>query len=219
MIRSQRAFAQMTPTHAASHMSVDYTAFHAINGVAGHHPALDAIMIATAKYSPELLALVLAGLWLTWNYCNQRGAFLAGVSALLALGAGQVVGMLLPRDRPYLAHHVTLLVPHAPDTSFPSDHATLAFAVAVMVWQFNRSLGGLLLLLGVVVCFARVFIGAHYPTDVIGGAVLGAITSILIRWLSERTETTRTLDRIFTFLARWRLAASPARAPFTESSS
>jgi DNA-binding beta-propeller fold protein YncE len=92
-------------THMATNTSVDYQLFQTINGLAGSNRVLDVVMIACAKYSPFVYALVLAGLWLTWTDRNQRGAFLAGLSALVALGIGQVVGALFPRERPYLVHH------------------------------------------------------------------------------------------------------------------
>jgi undecaprenyl-diphosphatase len=207
MYTLQYPMLRIADTAATVHVSLDYAMFRVINSAAGHHPALDAIMIAAARYSPIFLALVLAILWLTWKSRNQRGALLAGLSGLIALGLGQIVGILFPRDRPYLAHHVTLLVPHAPDTSFPSDHATLAFAVAVMILQFNRRLGGALLALGVLIAVARVFIGAHYPTDVIGGAVLGSVTSVVIQAAVQHAYIARLLDRLMLLLARLRLAA------------
>lgn len=45
---------------------------------------------------------------------------MGAISGFIALGFGQIIGFAFPRDRPYLAHYVTLLVPHAPDTSFPA---------------------------------------------------------------------------------------------------
>lgn len=189
--------------------AVDVTLLHALNGMAGQSPALDAVMVALAKYSPVMLAVVLAALWLTWRWRNQREALLAGIASLVALGIGQVVGMLFPRDRPYLTEHVTLLVPHAPDTSFPSDHATLAFAIAVMAWRYDRRLGAALLVFGVLVGIARVFIGAHYPTDVVGGAVLGGIVSIAIDRIARAPFVARWLDTLFALLHRMHLAAEP----------
>jgi undecaprenyl-diphosphatase len=189
--------------------STDYGLFGSINGLAGHSAALDAIMVGTAKYLPVVFALVLIALWLTWRPENQRGAFLAGASALIALGIGQLIGHALPRPRPYLTHTVNLLISRSVDTSFPSDHATLGFAVAVMVWQVNRRIGSSLLILAFMLAFSRVFVGAHYPSDVLGGAVLGTVTSLVIGALSRRGLTRRALDRSFRFLADWHLAAHP----------
>jgi len=167
-------------------------------------------MIGSAKYLPIVFAVALIALWVTWKPYNQRGAFLAGASALIALGLGQVVGYALPRPRPYLAHPVHLLINRSVDTSFPSDHATLGFAVAVMVWQCNRKVGVWLLVLALVLAFSRVFVGAHYPSDVLGGAVLGSVTSLAIAAVSSRGHPRRALDSLFGFLARFHLASPPA---------
>ena len=188
-------------------MSIDYSLFTAINSLAGRSGALDGFMIDVAKYSPEVYALALAALWLTFKQKNQRAALIAAISALIALGLGQIVGDIFPRERPYLAHHVALLITHSPDTSFPSDHTTLAFAIAIAVWKFHSRAGIVLFAFGILVAFARVFVGAHYPGDVVGGAVLGAITSIVILRVSEIPAVRTQLDRLFRLLSRARLAS------------
>jgi len=185
----------------------DVALLHAINGLAGRHHALDVVMIAFAKYSPELLAVVLVVLWLTWRPRAQRDAFLAGAAALVALGLGQVIGMIFPRPRPYLVHHVALLVPHAPDTSFPSDHTTLAFAIAAALWYLDRRLGAALAAFGLVVAFARVYVGAHYPTDVLGGAVLGAVVAMGLMHAARRPALSDLLERFLAVLVSLRIAA------------
>lgn len=190
--------------------STDYGLFSSINGLAGRSVALDAVMVGSAKYLPIVFALALIALWMTWKPQNQRGAFLAGASGLIALGFGQLVGYALPRPRPYLTHSVNLLISRSVDTSFPSDHATLGFAVAVMVWQCNRRVGACLLILAFVLAFSRVYVGAHYPSDVLGGAVLGTVTSLVIGALSRRALIRSALDRLFSLLARWHLAARSA---------
>ena len=187
--------------------ALDYDLFRAINGLAGRSQVADAIVVACAKFLPVVFALVLVGLWLTWRPTNQRAAFLAGISALVALGIGQLIGMAFPRPRPYLTHQVNLLISPTADTSFPSDHATLGFAVAVLVWRYNRPAGTALLLLALVLAFARIFVGAHYPIDVLGGAVLGTLTSMAIALLSESSPLQKWVSAFFALLARWRLAA------------
>jgi undecaprenyl-diphosphatase len=187
--------------------SLDYSLFHAVNGLAGRSSALDALMVASAKCLPFVFALALVALWLSWRPRNQRGAFLAGVSALVALGIGQLIGKALPRPRPYLSHTVNQLIPPSLDTSFPSDHAILGFAVAVMVWKYNRRAEAALLVLATLMAIARVFVGAHYPGDVLGGAVLGAVTSVALASLSERRPLATVVETLFGVLRRWRLAA------------
>ncbi|MEO8910905.1 MAG: undecaprenyl-diphosphatase [Gemmatimonadaceae bacterium] len=204
---NQDTLSRIASASDSSSSSFDYSLFKAINGLAGRSHALDAVMIALAKYSPFVYAAALVLLWLTWKQKNQRGALLAGISALVALGLGQIVGHAFPRDRPYLVHHVSLLITHSPDASFPSDHTTLAFAIAVAVWRFNRGAGVALLIFGVLVAIARVFVGAHYPGDVVGGAVLGGITSLLLLRVFEIAVVRTAVDRLFTMLGRWRLAA------------
>lgn len=203
--------APLATGHGMPRSSPDVVLLHALNGLAGRHPALDAVMIALAKYSPVLLAVVLAALWLTWRPRSQRLAFLAGVASLVALGIGQLVGMAFPRPRPYLVHHVLLLVPHAPDTSFPSDHTTLAFAVAATLWHLDRRWGIGLVLFGLAVAVARVYIGAHYPTDVIGGAVLGTLVALALTALARRPRVEGAVERLFALLTRLRVAAPGGR--------
>ncbi|MEP6894106.1 MAG: undecaprenyl-diphosphatase [Chloroflexota bacterium] len=188
---------------------MDIYLFQQINGMAGHSIFLDTFLMLCAKYLPVVFALFLAGFWLTRQPQQQRGAFLAGVSALLALGLAQIVNAIVLRPRPYM-YAARLLVDRTTDTSFPSDHTTLAFAVASFVWQFNRkcaiALFGLALLQG----FARVYVGAHYPGDVLGGAVLGILASIAVRRLSDLPTVRHLLDGLFAWLAKWSIAAKPA---------
>jgi len=197
-------------------ISLDYSIFRVINGWSGRSPALDALMIDSAKYLPVVFALALIALWLSWRSRNQWAALLAGISTFVALGFGQLIGMAMPRPRPYLSHSVHQLIPPSLDTSFPSDHATLGFAVGVMVWRYNRRAGAALLVLAVVMAFARVFVGAHYPADVLGGALLGGATSVGLGYLSDNSSVRIVLERIFQLLRRWHLAA-PVPTSRTES--
>jgi undecaprenyl-diphosphatase len=193
-------------------LSVDAALFHSINGLAGRSPVLDAIMIAIANDAPMVFAIVLLACWARWRPLWQRTAALAGVAALVGLGVGQVVGILLPRPRPYLVTNAIVLVTHAPDTSFPSDHAILAFAVTTVLATVSRRLAAWLLAFSVVLLFARVYIGVHYPTDVIGGAVLGAASGWAIVHVAQLSPIARLLDAVFRILRRFHIAA-PATSP------
>jgi membrane-associated phospholipid phosphatase len=75
---------------------------------------------------------------------------------------------------------VTLLADHARDASFPSDHAAAGFAIAAVLFIAHRRAGALALAFAAVMSFARVFIGAHWPSDVLAGAALGVAAGCLV---------------------------------------
>ena len=66
-------------------------------------------------------------------------------------------------------------------TSFPSDHATAAFAIAVALLRRHRKAGAIALVLAGLLAIARVAVGTHYPSDVLAGALIGT-TAALILW-------------------------------------
>jgi undecaprenyl-diphosphatase len=128
---------------------------------------------------------LLAALFLVkdkWRSTNGRhGAVAAGFSALLALGVAQLIADLWARPRPYLAHpDAHLFIAASPDTSFPSDHATAAFAIAVAILLRHRKAGWLALGLALVLSIARVAVGTHYPGDVLAGAALGTAAALVL---------------------------------------
>src|SRR4051794_16448452 len=165
---------------------MDYRLEQLINGPAGTHPLLDALMKGVAG-GAELLFLALIALWFLYGWVRGRaqdrqGALTAFVAACGALAAIQVINHLWHRPRPILAHPdaVHLLIARSGDPSFPSDHAAAAFAIAVTLCLFHRRLGVVALLVAALLAYARVYVGAHYPTDVLAGALLGTLLAVLL---------------------------------------
>ena len=81
------------------------------------------------------------------------------------------------------------LLPPAPSkkiSSFPSKHTTLAFAVATSVLLYKRLMGSIMVILAFLTGFSRIWVGQHFPSDILGSALLGSLTSSLV-WLTGRT--------------------------------
>lgn len=158
------------------------------NGFADRHEAVAEVLRFFAADGQLLFLALLAGLFLArgkWRSRNGRhGVAAAGFSALIALGAAQLIASAWDRERPYEAHpgDSHLLLPPSHDPSFPSDHATGAYAIAVAILLRHRKAGVLALVLATLVSLSRVGLGTHYPTDVLGGAAIGALAALLF-WL------------------------------------
>jgi undecaprenyl-diphosphatase len=122
---------------------------------------------------------VVTGKWRSVN--GRHGVVAAGFSALLALGFAHLIADLWARPRPYLAHpDVHLFISRSADPSFPSDHATAAFAIAVALFLRHRKAGWIALALAAVLSLARVAVGTHYPADVAAGAAIGAAAALVL---------------------------------------
>jgi membrane-associated phospholipid phosphatase len=112
-------------------------------------------------------------------------SLLAGLGVLIAIGINQPIVHAVNEPRPYRAlPHALLLVHASADGSFPSDHATMAGAVAAGLLFVNRKLGLAAALAAILMAFARVYVGAHYPVDVLGGLVVGAVGAALVQLLA-----------------------------------
>jgi undecaprenyl-diphosphatase len=103
-------------------------------------------------------------------------------SAALALLVNVALGQLWFHDRPFVDHPraTLLLVRHVADNSFPSDHASVAFAVSFAVLAFHRKFGLFLVLGGAAVAIDRIFVGVHYPVDVAASVLVGLGSALLV---------------------------------------
>jgi membrane-associated phospholipid phosphatase len=105
-----------------------------------------------------------------------------GIAGLLVYGLAIVVKWLVHRPRPgALLADVHLRGAHAAGNGYPSGHAAVAFALAVIAWLwFGPRLRWAFLAAAVAVCVGRVYVGAHLPLDVVGGAAMGVISGAFV---------------------------------------
>jgi undecaprenyl-diphosphatase len=194
---------------------IDFTLYKALNGFAYANDGFEDPLRFLALNAQFFFLALLAVLFLArgkWRSVNARhGVVAAGFSALLALGIAQLIVDVWARPRPYVAHpgDAHLFIPASHDPSFPSDHATAGFAIAVAIFLRHRKAGVVALVLATLVSVGRVAVGTHYPGDVLAGAAIGALAALVFWHPSVRMP----LHRLAEWTGRFyeRLFVNPAR--------
>jgi undecaprenyl-diphosphatase len=158
--------------------------FSSINANAG----LTGWRLSGALFAAEwLIMLVPLGmmmLWMSGKGPQREAAVRACVAAGVALAINAMVGLLWFHSRPFVVGVGHTFLHHAPDSSFPSDHGTIMFTIA-LVLAFSqapaaRRFGRLLLPLAVVVAWSRIFLGVHYPLDMLGALAVSGCVALLV---------------------------------------
>lgn len=149
------------------------------------HPEAWSIDFATFLAN-DLIWLIPASMAISWLLGGSRlrkTLIIATAAGLLGLFLNQCIGFFWWSPRPFMVPIGHTFIPHAPDSSFPSDHLTLWWAVAFSIWtQRYRQAGVSLALMGLPVAWARIYLGVHFPLDMVGAALVALLsTRISIR--------------------------------------
>ncbi|WP_127163053.1 phosphatase PAP2 family protein [Veillonella sp. VA141] len=169
---------------------MNYWLFSLINDMANQSIVLDALMIVISKVVPYIYIFILAGLYMqgfrTRNFKLRGESFATGVLFVICLLGSFILGSMFYENRPFVDHNVVLIVNHAADASFPSDHAvgTMALACGILFYRWN--LGTWMVYGSILVGISRVFVGNHYPGDILGAFILVWILTALYNKLLRR---------------------------------
>lgn len=146
------------------------------------HPLLDKIMIFITSLGNGGIFWICLGLVFAMIPKTRK----CGICMLLSMALTYVLGNLIlknlvARPRPFtIATEIGLKIPRPGEYSFPSGHTMNAFSAATSIFLFYKRTGIAALVLAALIAFSRMYLFVHYPTDVLGGMLLGIVDALLI---------------------------------------
>lgn len=168
---------------------MDYLILKWINDWANRWQSLDIVGIFCADWLIFILPLIII---LVYFFSSRRKKFgLIFVQVVLTIILVYLINYLFSliwlRPRPFVEHReiyqLTEFLASPKDFSFPSDHASIAFVMAIVVFFSWRKFGAILLVLAVLIGLARIFTGVHWPSDVLAGIAVAGISTFLIKFI------------------------------------
>ncbi len=153
----------------------EFAVLEGIQGLRG--PLLDQVMVFVTNLSNHGEVWILLGILCL---CFSKTRYL-GLAMILSIGLGYVTGNLVlknlfARSRPcWIRQDMALLIPVPLDYSFPSGHTLVSFEGAVCIWSYDRLWGGAAFVLTALIACSRMYLFVHFPTDILGGLVLGIV--------------------------------------------
>ena len=141
---------------------------------------------------PVFIALLLMAL--EWYRQGDRKLFAlrAAFTTVLAMGLALIIRCTFYNPRPFVLGLGRMLIEHDATTSFPSFHATFIFSLALplVAQRGTRSMGIILLILGLCIAWARIFVGVHYPLDMAGAFVVSSIAGLIAFAVIKQPDST-----------------------------
>ncbi|MEK7613382.1 MAG: phosphatase PAP2 family protein [Patescibacteria group bacterium] len=158
---------------------LDLFLFFALHNLSGQSALVDGLIVLVGQYALYLVLAMLAFFFIRALQQKKISQVYGGVSATVValiarFGVAEVLYALFQRPRPYVAFDISHLLSSSA-FSFPSGHTVFLFALATGMYGVHKTFSLILFGVAALVGVARVMGGAHYPSDILAGAVLGTL--------------------------------------------
>jgi undecaprenyl-diphosphatase len=161
-----------------------------IHHLAGRNGWLDGLGVFLAEWLPYFLVLGFLILVFSQTGWRRKLYWFAEGSMAIIVSRGLVtefIRLFYHHERPFSFYNFVPLIAES-GWSFPSGHAAWFFAMAMTIWYFNRKWGVWFFIFALVNGLARIYVGVHWPLDIVGGAVVGVVSAIFVHWLLKRSR-------------------------------
>lgn len=168
-------------------MHWDLIIFDKFNSLAGQSASADTLIIFLADYLQYVVGLFLL-LFFKKEWRLAFWALAAGAFSRLVLT--NLIRWFYNRPRPFVDEQLVYqLIDHDQAGSFPSGHTATFFAIAFFIYLQNKKLGYWFFAAALIISLARISAGLHYPTDILGGTLVGLLAGWLINFFKNKLSS------------------------------
>lgn len=164
-------------------MDINTSLFFLIFNLSNKFPILDFMMIFGAESLIYLVFLLMFVLAYKGKAPERKAIILALVSLPILVIIIKIIHLFYYLDRPFMTYHLSPLILYGNDASFPSRHASIMAAITFAYFFYHSKWASLFLIFMIWAGISRIFVGVHYPLDIIGGILTGFVSILLTKQL------------------------------------